>query len=155
MVVEVMRKGQVLHLFSCEREQSGQLQELLFIERSQCRRENGQLCSTPVVLNLASAQLSGDTKETVVFRGEGWAGGENLGVIIILWYVMPRFQMTRGMNAERKKRRLRINPGALQLAKSRSLGRLRRKGRKRERDKGTKGRSSVSKAAVGHTRHEA
>lgn len=77
-----------------------------------------------------------------------------MGVIIILWYVMPCFQVTWGMSAERKRRRLRINPGALQLAKSRSLGRLRRKGRKRERDKGAKGRSSVSKAAVGHTRHE-
>ena len=71
VVVEVMRKSQVLHLFGCEREQSRQLQELLFIERSQCRRENGELCFTPVVLDLAPAQLSGDTKETVVFRGEG------------------------------------------------------------------------------------
>ena len=95
------------------------MQELLSPGRSRCRRENGELCFTPVVFDMAAVQLSGNTKETVVFRGESWDGGENLGVVILSWYVMPYCQRTWRMSAERKNRGLRIGPAALQLAKSR------------------------------------
>ena len=52
-------------------------------------------------------------------RRQSWDGGENLGVVILSWYVMPYCQRTWRMSAERKKRGLRIGPAALQLAKSR------------------------------------
>lgn len=114
------------------------MQELLSPGRSRCRRENGELCFTPVVFDKAVVQLGGDTEETVVSREESWARGGNLGVVVLSWHVMLCCQMTWRRSADREKRGSRIGRGALQLAKSRRWGRLRRKGRKKER--GQRGR---------------
>lgn len=69
VAVEVMRKGQILDLFDCEREQSRQLQgkiELPFTGRSR-----KVFSFTSVMLNVAAGQLSGEIKEGVWVQGRG------------------------------------------------------------------------------------
>lgn len=103
-----------------------------------CRREDGELCFTPVVFDMAAPQLGGDAEEAVVSREEGWAGGGDLGAVVVSRHGTPCCPMTWRRSADRENRGSRIGPGALQLARSRRWGRLRGTGRKRQR--GQKGR---------------
>lgn len=88
-------------------------------------------------------------------RGEDWTGGENLGVIMVEWCVPPCGQMTWDGEREREERGLRIDPGALQLAKIQKMRKTETE-RQEERERVRKRKQSpVSNPAVGHTACEA